>query len=109
MLTWLRQRLATIQTWLRPLRAVACEDLPEALQSAHIYLIGEEGLAWQAAMLCPCGCDATIQLSLIKRDRPSWSQTTDSDGRVTLTPSVWRTTGCHSHFFVRNGRIVWAR
>ncbi|WP_425373246.1 DUF6527 family protein, partial [Klebsiella pneumoniae] len=31
----------------------------------------------------------------------------DGKGRPTLYPSIWRTTGCRSHFWVRIGRIHW--
>ncbi|MDM9644782.1 DUF6527 family protein [Rhizobium sp. S163] len=27
--------------------------------------------------------------------------------RPTLHPSVWRNSGCRSHFWVRRGRIAW--
>ena len=33
--------------------------------------------------------------------------TFQSDGSVSLMPSVWRQKGCRSHFFLRHGRIDW--
>jgi hypothetical protein len=90
-------------------RARFVEDLPEQLDKRRIYLVGEEGKAWKAALLCPCGCDAEIQLSLIDRDDPSWRATIHRGDLVTLYPSIWRIRGCRAHFFVRQGRIAWAR
>ncbi|WP_248306350.1 DUF6527 family protein [Devosia oryzisoli] len=58
-------------------------------------------------MRCPCGCGATIELMVIPEARPRWSITTDAQRRPTLHPSVWRKTGCKSHFWVREGRIQW--
>ena len=85
------------------------EDLPDELAPQRLYLIGEQPHPWSAALLCPCGCGTTIQLSLIKEDRPSWRARRHFSGSVTLRPSVWRTRGCRSHFFLRRGRIVWSR
>lgn len=107
--TWVRRRLLALRRWLRPLVAHETEDFPERLNPDQVYLIGEDGNWWSAAMVCPCGCGATIQLSLIEKDRPRWRARVELSGTVTLHPSVWRTKGCKSHFFVRQGRIVWAR
>ncbi|WP_436175778.1 DUF6527 family protein [Mesorhizobium sp. LjNodule214] len=60
-------------------------------------------------MICPCGCRARIQLSLVPRDKPSWKAEVGCAGVVTLKPSIWRVKDCRAHFFVRAGRIVWAR
>jgi hypothetical protein len=85
------------------------EDLPEVLRPDIFYVAGEAPHFWAAAMLCPCGCDAPIHLNLIPQQHPSW-RVTLRDGRfVSATPSVWRTRGCRSHFFVRDGRIEWCR
>ncbi len=65
-------------------------------------------MPWSAALLCPCGCGGSIQLSLIAGDTPSWRVRRHFNGSVTLHPSVWGKTGCRSHFFLRRGRIVWA-
>lgn len=86
-------------------RRVDVDELPEALQNHRLYLIGET-TPWAAAMLCPCGCGSVIQLSLLPNESPSWSVDFDRVGLPTLSPSVWRTQGCHSHFFLRHGSIM---
>lgn len=104
-LSWLL-RLFGVRRW----SAVACEDLPEALRTDRIYFLTAEGhTPWSAAFLCPCGCQETIQLSLLPNDSPSWKFSVASNAYVTLHPSVWRVRGCRSHFFIRSGRLVWAR
>lgn len=90
-------------------RAKFVEDLPDQLDKRRVYLVGEKGAAWQAALLCPCGCEANIQLSLVERDNPSWRATVAHGGLVTLHPSIWRIRDCRAHFFIRHGRIAWAR
>lgn len=83
------------------------EELPDKLRAHRIYLIGEDGEFWFAAMKCPCGCNETIQLSLLPDERPHWRYESHNNGTVSLAPSVWRTKGCKSHFFVRRGEIDW--
>lgn len=84
------------------------EDLPDVLEPERVYLVGDRSVPWSAALLCPCQCGAVIQLSLIPTDRPRWSVSRHFTGSVSLYPSIWRTKGCRSHFFLRRGRIFWA-
>src|SRR5689334_664379 len=87
------------------LRSIGVEELPETPKGRSLYLIGNHN-PWSVAFLCPCGCGELIQLSLLTCDSPSWSVTFDRDGFATLSPSVWRTKGCRSHFFLRQGTVV---
>ena len=84
-------------------------DLPDLIEPRRIYLVGEQSMPWAAALRCPCGCGATIQLSLMVDDAPSWEFRRHFNGSVTLRPSIWRKIGCRSHFFLRRGCIVWSR
>src|SRR5947208_4568845 len=55
---------------------------------------------------CPCGCGEDIPINLDRRAAKAWRYY-DGEGRgVTLFPSVWRDTGCQSHFIVWRGRIL---
>lgn len=109
-MTW----IARLWSWAKELfrrgpirlKTVRVEEPPEALRPRTVYLLGEGENIWSVAMLCPCGCGEQIQLSTIG-GRPRWSVETESDGTVTLTPSVWRKVGCESHFFLRRGVIQW--
>lgn len=56
---------------------------------------------------CPCGCAELLVINLDRRTGKAWKLYARA-GRVTLSPSVWRTTGCKSHFFVIANRVVWA-
>lgn len=82
-------------------------DFPDALKPLTIYLAGEDGHLWGAALLCPCGCGERIELNLLQQVRPCWTMESHVNGTVTLTPSVWRQKGCRSHFFIRVGRVDW--
>ena len=83
------------------------DDFPDTLIPTYVYLAGEKGNLWAAAMMCPCGCGEVIELNLLKQARPCWSVREHLDGSVSVQPSIWRQKGCRSHFFVRNGRIDW--
>lgn len=82
-------------------------EMPSALRKERLYAIGDRRAPWSAAMLCPCGCGAVIELTLLKSDSPSWRLSVDRKGRPTLAPSVRRLRGCRSHFLLREGRIAW--
>ncbi|MBX9746203.1 MAG: hypothetical protein K2X34_04830 [Hyphomonadaceae bacterium] len=105
--TSLKRWWVSTLTVMRPLRGRQVEDTPDTLERGVVYLIGDP--VWHAAMICPCGCGATIRLSLLADDRPRWRASIAPNGAVTLSPSIWRVKGCKSHFFVRHGRILWAR
>lgn len=83
------------------------EDFPDEPAPGRVYLAGDAGEFWGAAMTCPCGCGETIELNLLPQVRPRWSVPSAASGPATLMPSVWRRSGCKSHFIVRKGQIVW--
>jgi len=90
-----------------PYRVAFVDDLPERIDVQTVYLIGEGQYRWFAAMACPCGCGAAVQLSILPRGRPRWTVTQHWNGTVSLKPSIWRNVGCRSHYFVRRGRVEW--
>lgn len=83
------------------------DELPEQVHKRRIYLVGESQEPWLIAFECPCGCNSLIQLNTLKDAKPCWSYELRRFGRISLKPSVWRKVGCKSHFWVRNGEIVW--
>src|SRR3954466_2103223 len=103
------QALADRWTRRRRLSIIRTDEMPERTSSRHLYVIGERGEDWYAAMVCPCGCGALIDLNLQPPGRPRWRLTTEPDGSPSLAPSIWRQVDCRAHFFVRRGRIVWTR
>jgi hypothetical protein len=83
------------------------ELLPPRLRAKTLYIVQEDGYFEHVAMLCPCGCDRTLQLNLLTDIRPCWKVERHKDGTTTLTPSVWRQKDCRSHFWFRRGRVEW--
>ena len=79
---------------------------PDELLPQTLYAVGEGGHLWHVVLVCPCSCGATIALNLLPDDSPRWTLH-EHPGGPTLSPSVWRTAGCKSHFILRRGEIIW--
>jgi|SRR6266487_3443518 len=87
--------------WLR------VEKFPQSFEGHAVYILGDDECVWAAAMICPCGCGELIQLSLVPDASPYWRIKMHWNKLVSLSPSVWRTIGCRSHFILWRGRIYW--
>lgn len=105
----LRRSWRLIPQWLgRRYRAEIVEnDLPEVLQNYRLYIVEESSFQERAAMVCPCGCQKTLFLNLLEDERPCWRVRVAPKGEASLSPSVWRKTGCESHFWLRQGKVKW--
>lgn len=77
------------------------------IESSTIYVTTSHGHAKWAQFRCPCGCGEIVLLNLSPSRRPRWTISNGLFGQATVSPSVWRTEGCGSHFFIRRGRIEW--
>lgn len=49
---------------------------------------------------CPCGCGDEIPINLDERAGPAWRVFHSEKSGLTLYPSVWRDSGCMSHFIL---------
>jgi Family of unknown function (DUF6527) len=91
-----------------PYRTVLVDEaLPAELVANTLYVVNDDGFLEQAAMLCPCGCQRTLHMNLLPDDRPCWRLTQHADGTASLFPSVWRQKDCGSHFWFREGKVIW--
>ena len=59
-------------------------------------------------MMCPCGCGDQIVINVDPNAGPAWSVycVDDNFEELTIYPSIWRDTGCGSHFIVWRGNIL---
>lgn len=55
---------------------------------------------------CPCGCHQILVINVDVKAGKAW-KLQDKNKKITLTPSVCRTTGCKSHFFVWQSQVLW--
>lgn len=91
----------------RRLIVIEGDSLPQSMPRRDLVLAREDGEDWCVGMRCPCGCGDIIELLVTAEAKPRWDISADRERRPTLSPSVWRKTGCRSHFWVRRGRVQW--
>ncbi|MFD2582656.1 DUF6527 family protein [Pedobacter vanadiisoli] len=81
------------------------EIIPEELRPGFLYVEGDGYKNQFASLLCPCGCNEDINLNLEPDEDPCWSL---SAGNLTdLSPSIWKSNNCRSHFFIKKGKVKW--
>jgi len=102
---WISQSLSSL--WDKPYSVMYVEDPVDNPKNKVLYIIGIMDEPWQVEILCPCGCKEKIVLPVNYETSPRWSIELKSDGLPTLHPSIWRSKGCKSHFFLKFGKIMW--
>jgi hypothetical protein len=112
--TWIRQRVARLVRWFRRdaphfRRIVRVDSLPDVpvLAADEVALVVDDSVFKWTVLNCPCGCREQIRVSLMRSHYPHWELNIEPDETITLHPSLWRGTGCRSHFFVRRGKVEW--
>lgn len=91
----------------RRLIVVKGDTLPSKMPFRNLVLARDDGEDWSVGMRCPCGCERAIELLVIHEARPRWDLKVDANGLPSLSPSVWLTTGCKSHFWLKDGKVIW--
>lgn len=90
-------------------RLRAVEDVPDKCADKTIYIIGNPDTPQYAVFLCPCGCGRTVELNLNTSSSPHWSVEFHLSGTISFAPSIWRKSGCYSHFFLERNKIRWCK
>lgn len=91
----------------RKISIIEQDRLPDRMPPRDLVLTRDDGDDWSVGMLCPCGCGDTIELMVVPEVKPRWSVMVDKGGLPSLHPSVWRQSGCRSHFWIRQGKVFW--
>jgi hypothetical protein len=89
-------------------RLISMENqLPyENVEERTVYHIGTENWKWLLMFKCPCGCADVIHLSLLHKSPQHWTVKSDNE-TFSIYPSINRKIGCKSHFFIKDGDVVW--
>ncbi|MCG8604742.1 hypothetical protein MJD09_07065 [bacterium] len=103
---WVRR---PIEHWFRPKykTVIVTDELPRHLKRERIYILDDDGYEWQASLLCPCGCKQVLHMNLLEDEYPFWKVQRHDDGSISLSPSIRRKRDCQSHFWFRNGQVIW--
>jgi hypothetical protein len=99
-----------LKEYVLPARRIAIVEAdtpPDSLPSRNLILAREDNEDWAVAFRCPCGCGKRLELLLVDEAKPNWKLTLKNGEKPTLHPSVWLKNGCRSHFWLRDGKIVW--
>jgi hypothetical protein len=80
-------------------------DAVALLERAGDVVLVERGRPRHLVMMCPCGCGDVFSLNLDPEAGPCWRMLRRDP--LTIVPSVWRDTGCESHFFVWKCEVDW--
>ena len=84
------------------------DEIPEKISDKCVFVECNSGKDenYYAYFSCPCGCGDILTLNLIPDVSPVWRVDGDK-GDFSIYPSVWRTNGCKSHFWIRNNNVRW--
>jgi hypothetical protein len=82
-------------------------DATQVIRQAGDTCLIERGHPRLLIMRCPCSCGEDIVINVDPRAGKAWRYRQPGP-HITIYPSVWRDTGCQSHFIVWKGSIWWA-
>jgi hypothetical protein len=91
----------------RRLQVFEGDTLPAQLPALRVALAREDGEDWSVGMHCPCGCWQRLELMVLQGVKPRWDFRLNRKGQVTLHPSIRLVSGCRSHFWLRDGKVIW--
>jgi len=94
--------------WNKPYSIQYVEDPVDNPIKRKLYIIGTVDEPWQVELLCPCGCRDKIVLPVNDSTKPRWTLIITNKTIPSLSPSIWRSKGCKSHFFLKQGKIKWS-
>jgi Family of unknown function (DUF6527) len=75
------------------------------LKVAGDAVLIERGRPRLLLLLCPCGCGEEFPINLDPRAGPAWRLYRNRRAGISLFPSVWRESGCRSHYVIWGGKI----
>lgn len=75
-------------------------------QHPQRFVLVVRGAPRSAIFNCPCECGDTVVINLDRAVGPAWRLRIENEG-VTLMPSVFRISGCRSHFIIWRSTIWW--
>jgi len=81
-------------------------EADDRLEQPGDFVLVRRGVLRSFVLRCPDGCGDTLTINLDPRSDKAW-RFYRKRRQVSLYPSVWRDSGCCSHFIVWNHTINW--
>ncbi|WP_446812200.1 DUF6527 family protein (plasmid) [Methylomonas sp. 2BW1-5-20] len=81
-------------------------DADPLMEQPGDFVLVNRGVLRSFVMRCPDGCGETLTINLDSRTDKAW-RFYRKRNQISVFPSVWRDTGCCSHFIIWNHVIVW--
>lgn len=80
-------------------------EAPHLTSPGDAVLI-ERGRPRWLLISCPCGCGEEFPINLDSRAGPAWRLYRNRQSGLSLFPSVWRESGCESHYIIWHNKIL---
>lgn len=81
-------------------------EADKLLTQPGVSVLVKRGVLRSIVIACPDGCGEILTINLDARAGPAW-RFYGSGSDVSIFPSIWRDSGCRSHFIVWHSRIYW--
>jgi len=81
-------------------------DVAGHLKSSCDAVLIERGRPRMLVLACPCGCGEEFPINLDPRTGPAWRLYGNPGSGLTVFPSVWRESGCRSHYIIWRDKIL---
>jgi len=82
-------------------------DVPKKPEPYKVYILGGMKNPFLSVLQCPCGCGESLHLNLMTSRDPCWELYIGANASATFKPSLWKKTGCRSHFHLVEGKVRW--
>ena len=79
------------------------DPVPDEMKPGELLIHTKNGFK-NGFFICPCGCGRFIMLTF--DDKKGWKLSLNDD-IPTISPSILRPDTCGSHFFIRQGKVIW--
>ena len=103
-------RRMVLRPWILAGTVAEGDEVPDLIPVRRAFLVGAPSNWKWLVFDCPCGAGHRIVLNLDRGRAPYWTLRLSRRRRITIHPSIdYRGRNGSCHYFIRNGRVVWAR
>jgi hypothetical protein len=98
------------RAWRTVGRVESADEVPDRLPRNGSVIVVSGGLPKWIVFDCPCRKGHRVLLNTDPGRHPAWAVSRSWRGKLSISPSVDFHDGARRcHYFVRNGRIIWAK